>query len=156
MQRLLIALFALMMGVMTAKAEFFWSWWSGHPEEPVNKDVSGCVLGIASETKSIAGAQVSAIYSVADEVKCGCQYAIGYSQADEVRNGAQVALVAKARKAALQFGLICINDEGFLPWFVFFNFSKGCFGPVKSTRSGVSGDALQDILRSARHAPVSA
>ena len=89
------------------------------------------VLGFASEVKSIKGAQVSAIYSIADEVKCGCQYAIGYCQADEVRNGCQVAFVTKARKAALQFGLVCINDEGFLPWFIFFNFSKGCYGEVK-------------------------
>ena len=131
MKKLAVALCAVMMGVMTAKAEFIWSWWAGAPEETVSKDVSGCVLGFASEVATIKGAQVSLFYSKAQEVKAGCQYAFGYCQALSVRNGAQVATVAKARKAALQFGLVCINDEGFLPWFIFFNFSKGCFGPIQ-------------------------
>ena len=131
MKKLAVALCAVLLSTMAAKAEFIWSWWAGSPEAPVTQNVSGCVLGFASEVKSIKGAQVSAIYSIADEVKCGCQYAIGYCQADEVRNGCQVAFVTKARKAALQFGLVCINDEGFLPWFIFFNFSKGCYGEVK-------------------------
>ena len=93
--------------------------------------IAGCVLGFASEVESIKGAQVSLFYSKAKEVKAGCQYAFGYCQALSVRNGAQVATVAKAHKAALQFGLVCINDEGFLPWFIFFNFSKGCFGAIQ-------------------------
>lgn len=131
MKKLAFALCAVMMSVLTAQADFVWSWWAGSPEEIVNKDVSGCVLGFASEVESIKGAQVSVCYSKAKEVKAGCQYAIGYCQANSVRNGAQVATVTKAKKAALQFGLVCINDEGFLPWFVFFNFSKGCFGEVK-------------------------
>ena len=131
MKKIAIALCAVMMGVMTAKAEFIWSWWAGAPEETVSKDVSGCVLGFASEVASVKGAQVSVCYSKAKEVKAGCQYAIGYCQANTVRNGAQVATVTKAQKAALQFGLVCINDEGFLPWFVFFNFSTGCFGATK-------------------------
>ena len=131
MKKLAVALCAVVMGVMTAKAEFIWSWWAGSPEETVSKDVSGCVLGFASEVASIKGAQVSLFYSKAKEVKAGCQYAVGYCQALSVRNGAQVATVAKAHKAALQFGLVCINDEGFLPWFIFFNFSKGCFGAIQ-------------------------
>ena len=115
MKKLVVALCAVLLSTMAAKAEFIWSWWAGAPEAPVSQNVSGCVLGFASEVKSIKGAQVSAIYSIADEV----------------RNGCQVAFVTKARKAALQFGLVCINDEGFLPWFIFFNFSKGCYGEVK-------------------------
>lgn len=131
MKKLVVAFCAVMMGVMAAKAEFVWSWWVGAPEAPVTQDVQGCVLGLASQVKSIEGAQVSVCYSKADEVKAGCQYAFGYCQAISVRNGAQVAFVNKAQKAALQFGLICINDTGFLPVFPFFNFSKGCFGAKK-------------------------
>ncbi|MGN0852241.1 MAG: hypothetical protein ACI4Q3_02565 [Kiritimatiellia bacterium] len=131
MKKLTIALCAVMMGVATARAEFIWSWWAGNPGEVVTKDVSGCVLGFASEAESIKGAQVSLCYSKTKQVKSGCQYAVGYSQAGSVRNGAQVACVCRAKEASLQFGLVCINDTGFLPWFVFFNFSKGCFGPVK-------------------------
>lgn len=131
MKKLAIALCAVTMGMMTAKAEFIWSWWAGSPEETVSKNVTGCVLGFASEVESVRGAQVSLCYSKAKEIKSGCQYAIGYCQAESVRNGAQVATVCKAKEAALQFGLICIDDTGFLPWFVFFNFSKGCFGAEK-------------------------
>ena len=40
----------------------------------------------------------------------------------------QAAFITKARKAALQFGLVCINEGGFLPVFVFFNFDKTMFG----------------------------
>ena len=35
MKKLAVALCAVVMGVMTAKAEFIWSWWAGAPEETV-------------------------------------------------------------------------------------------------------------------------
>ena len=59
------------------------------------------------------------------------QYALGYSQTLELRNGVQMGFVNKAKSASLQFGLICINDTGFLPFFVFFNFDPHMFGALK-------------------------
>jgi hypothetical protein len=43
----------------------------------------------------------------------------------------QFAFVNKAKSSALQLGLVCINDTGFLPAFVFFNFDKKMFGKGK-------------------------
>jgi propionyl-CoA carboxylase beta chain len=48
----------------------------------------------------------------ADKVKAGAQVAFGYCQAGTLRNGVQSAFITKAHKAALQFGLVCINDGG--------------------------------------------
>ena len=97
-----------------------------------DRDVTGCALGVASGCfKSVLGAQVNLLWGKAKEVKAGYQGAIGYCRADTLRNGCQAAVVTSADMAALQFGLICVNKEGFLPVFPFFNFSKKGFGKAK-------------------------
>ena len=121
----MIALCAVMLAVVAAKADFTWSWWT---DSPKIDDAKGCVLGIASDVKSMQkGAQISIVHSKAGDVTSGCQYAIGYSRAAEVRRAVQVGTVTRAQRAALQIGLVCFNENGFLPWFVFFNFSRGCW-----------------------------
>lgn len=128
MKKLMIAA-AILIGVTTAKADFFWStWYDGKAQ---NAEVKGCVLGLASEVKSIKGAQIDLCISKATEVQNGCQYAIGYSRTKTLRNGVQLGFWNNAKSAALQLGLICHNETGFLPWFVFFNFDCKQFGAAK-------------------------
>lgn len=129
MKKLLVAFCVAQLAVMSAKADFFWSWWVDG--ETASKDVSGCVLGLGSTVESIRGAQLDVCISKADTVKSGCQGAIGYSRAKKLYNGCQFAFWNDADNAALQFGLICHNKGGFLPWFVFFNFDKTMFGSRK-------------------------
>lgn len=126
MNKLMIAAFAAVMCAMTAKADFFWSTW--FRKDIKDKDVSGCVLGLASEIKSGLGAEVNVCISKADEFKRGAQVAIGYSRVAKLRNGVQAAFWNEADSAALQFGIVCHNRTGFLPWFPFFNFDKKMFG----------------------------
>ena len=125
MKKLLFVLGALMMATV-ANAGCWWSWWVG--DDKADKDLTGCQIGIASECKKMTGAQVSLLWERADKVN-GAQVSFGYNNARKVMNGPQVAVVNIAREgAALQFGLICINKGGFLPWFIFFNFDKSMFG----------------------------
>ncbi len=131
MKKLMFALGVMAMAAGAAKAEVIWSWWTNAPAENQTKDVSGSALGIASETASIKGAQVSLLFNKTEEVKAGAQVSIGYNEARTVRNGPQVAFVNVADAAALQFGLLCFNKEGFLPFFPFFNFSTKQFGKVQ-------------------------
>lgn len=109
-----------------ANASTVWSWWVG--DKNADKDLKGCQLGIASECKSMSGAQVSLLWQRTEKLKNGAQVAIGYNNAKKVQNGPQCAVVNIADKAALQFGLLCFNKGGFLPFFVFFNFDKTMFG----------------------------
>jgi len=131
MKKLVVALCAVAMGVSVAKADFVWSWWAGVPAENASKDVRGCAMGFASEVASITGAQVSLIYNQTEKVRCGAQVSIAYNSAKTVKNGPQVGFVNVADAAALQFGLLCFNKEGFLPFFPFFNFSTKMFGAVE-------------------------
>ncbi|MBO5642389.1 MAG: hypothetical protein J6S51_00035 [Kiritimatiellae bacterium] len=126
MKKLLVAI-ALVAFASTASADCTWDWWFKNG----SKDITGCALGIASANKSVVGAQVSLCANKAKEVKKGAQVAIGYSEVDTLANGAQAGFITKARKAALQFGLVCFNEGGFLPVFVFFNFDKTMFGAGK-------------------------
>lgn len=125
MKKLLFALCAGIMAVSANAGDCWWSWWVG--DDKADKDLSGCQLGIASECKTITGAQVSLLWERAEKV-LGAQVSGGYNNARKVVNGPQVAVVNIAEHAALQFGLICINKGGFLPWFIFFNFDKSMFG----------------------------
>ena len=125
MKKLLFVLGALMMAT-AANAGCWWSWWVG--DDKTDKDLVGCQLGIAAECKEMKGAQVSLLWNRMKELHNGAQVAWGYNNAEKVQNGAQVAAVNIADHAALQFGLICINKGGFLPWFIFFNFDKSMFG----------------------------
>ncbi|MCQ2389108.1 MAG: hypothetical protein MJ138_05295 [Kiritimatiellae bacterium] len=109
-----------------ANAGCWWSWWVG--DDKTDKDLVGCQLGIASECKTMKGAQVSILWNRMQELHNGAQLACGYNNAKKVQNGPQVAVVNIADKAALQFGLLCFNKGGFLPFFVFFNFDKTMFG----------------------------
>ena len=120
----LLVIFSIIAFASAAKSECTWDWWFKNAD----KDIKGCALGIACENKAVTGAQVSICANKANEVKSGAQVAIGYSQVDMLRNGVQASFIAKARKAALQFGLVCFNEGGFLPVFVFFNFDKTMFG----------------------------
>ena len=99
---------AVMALACAAQADFTWSNWWGAPDLS-NEAKRGC----------------------AKKVTCGCQFAIGYSNVGSLRNGCQLAVVNIADNAALQFGLVCKNKGGFLPWFVFFNFDKTQFGRAK-------------------------
>ncbi len=109
-----------------AHAGCFWSWWVG--DDKTDKDLTGCQLGIASECKTMKGAQVSILWNRMQELHNGAQVAFGYNNAKKVQNGPQVAFVNIAEKSALQLGLLCFNKEGFLPFFVFFNFDTKMFG----------------------------
>ena len=111
--------------------EFAWSWWAGAPAENVDRDLRGCALGIGSEFNSVRGAQVSLCMNKVETFNNGAQVAIGYNRAGKLRNGCQVAFVNSADSAALQFGLLCFNKSGFLPFFVFFNFDKHAFGSAR-------------------------
>lgn len=130
MKKLIVAVMFAFAAAVSANAECVWSWWVGAPEENVSKDVGGCVLGFASEVKSVNGAQVSLLWNKATKIN-GAQVSIAYNKAKTVRNGPQVGFVNSAESAALQFGLLCWNDGGFLPFFVFFNFDTTGFGARK-------------------------
>ncbi len=123
MKKMLILACAMSLG-LAAQAEVSWDWWFNHSSD----DISGCALGIGAANAKVTGAQVALCAAKAQKVKAGAQVSIGYSQVDTLRNGAQAAFITNARKAALQFGLVCINEGGFLPVFVFFNFDKTMFG----------------------------
>ena len=110
MKKILVLASAMFLG-LAAQSAVTWDWWFGN----ASTSNRGCALGLGAANAEITGAQV----------------AIGYSQVDTLRNGVQSAFIAKARKAALQFGLICFNEGGFLPVFVFFNFDKSMFGAEK-------------------------
>lgn len=132
MKKLMIALCAIAMGTMAAKADFLWNWWTTSNEgAPQKTDMRGCSLGIASELGDVSGAQIDVLFNKAKNFRAGAQGAIGYSQVNTLRNGVQFSFVNKAKGASLQLGLVCINDEGFLPFFVFFNFSPKYFGGDK-------------------------
>ena len=124
MKKLMFALCAGIMAV-SANAGCWWSWWVG--DDKADQELRGCQLGIASECKKIRGAQISLLWERAEDV-LGAQVAGGYCNAKKVHNGPQLGVVNIADHAALQFGLICINKGGFLPWFIFFNFDKTMFG----------------------------
>lgn len=120
----LLAVFSIIAFAAVAKADCTWDWWFKNGD----KDIKGCALGLASANNNVTGAQVSLCANKAKDVKSGAQVAIGYSQVDTLRNGVQASFITKARKASLQFGLVCFNEGGFLPVFVFFNFDKTMFG----------------------------
>lgn len=121
----------VMAGVMAlgfaANAGCWWSWWVG--DDKADKDLKGCQLGIACESRTMKGAQVSVLWNRLEGLHNGAQVAFGYNNAAKVQNGPQVAVVNIAREgAALQFGLLNWNPKGFLPFFPFFNFSPKMFG----------------------------
>lgn len=120
----IVLLLGIIAAVASAQADCTWDWWfkNGH------KDIRGCALGLGCANATVKGAQLGLAATRANKVASGVQGAIGYSQTETLRNGAQFAFVTRAKSAALQFGLICINDTGFLPFFVFFNFDKNMFG----------------------------
>jgi len=125
MKKLMIVMTVLSLG-LAACAECTWSWWTGDKNK--DREIKGCQLGLACENKEVQGAQVSIFWNRTKRVQNGAQVSIGYNRANAVQNGPQIAVVNIAEKAALQFGLLCWNDEGFLPFFPFFNFSTKMFG----------------------------
>ena len=134
MKKLMIALSAIVLGITSANAgDFLWNWWTtSNVDKPQKTEMKGCSLGIASELKSVQGAQIDILFNKSENVKAGVQAALGATFAGESRSGVQGSLfVNKAKGSALQLGLICVNDTGFLPVFVFFNFTPGYFKPAK-------------------------
>ena len=127
---MMIAAAVAMMAAAPARAECVWSWWTSSPAENATKDVSGCALGFASQVASVSGAQVSICMNLCEKVN-GAQVTFGYNRAGTVWNGPQVGFWNAADGAALQFGLLNFNKEGFLPFFPFFNMSKKYFGSPK-------------------------
>ena len=111
MRKLMVALGVVMLGISAARAEFFWSWWDR--EDIRDAKVKGCVLGLSSKV---------------DAIKAGVQGDLIISRAKEIRNGAQIGFFNQADSASLQFGLLCFNKTGFLPFCVFFNMDKSMFG----------------------------
>ena len=108
--------------------ECVWSWWSGAPRSNLEKDLRGCSIGIGSGFRSVRGAQISLCMNTVEHMTAGAQVAFGYNRATRLNNGCQVACVNVSDSAALQFGLLCFNKNGFLPFFVLFNFDKRAFG----------------------------
>ena len=133
MKKLIVALSAVVLGVVSANAgDFIWNWWTtSNADKPQKTYMKGCSLGVASELKEAHGAQLDVLFNKNESFSSGVQGAFGYSQTLELRNGVQCAFVNKAKSASLQLGLICINDTGFLPFFVFFNFDPHMFGGAK-------------------------
>ena len=132
MKKLMIALSAVVLGVTSANADFLWNWWTtSNADKPQKTEMKGCSLGVASQLGSVKGAQLDILFNKNEKFNSGAQGAFGYCQSAELRNGVQCGFVNKAKSASLQLGLICINDTGFLPFFVFFNFDKHMFGSVK-------------------------
>ncbi|MBP5320656.1 MAG: hypothetical protein J6334_06680 [Kiritimatiellae bacterium] len=132
MRKMLLGLLCLFTVTFFAQAKesdgCLWSWWIGAPAEYQSRDISGCVLGFGSGVKSISGSQVTVCANTADAVHSGAQVSFGYNRATTLRNGCQVGFVNVSDSAALQFGLLCFNRNGFLPFFPFFNFDKTAFG----------------------------
>ncbi len=126
MKKMMFALCAALMG-LSASAEWWWTWF----EERADKDVRGCELGLFTKSRNVSGAQVALCSNKAEDVAAGAQVAIGYSRVNTLRNGVQTSLFNRAKSSALQIGLICVNETGFLPVFVFFNFDKAQFGGKK-------------------------
>ena len=132
MKKLMIVACAAVLGASAANADFIWNWWTtSNAGKPQKSEMKGCSLGIASELKNVKGAQIDLLFNKSKSFKSGAQGAIGDSQTETLRNGVQMAFVNKAKSSALQLGLVCINDTGFLPAFVFFNFDKKMFGKGK-------------------------
>ena len=107
-----------------------WSWWSGAPEANLQRDFRGCALGLGSGFRSVRGAQISLCMNTVEHLKGGAQVSLAYNRATKLNNGCQIACVNVSDAAALQFGLLCFNKGGFLPFFVLFNFDTKAFGRV--------------------------
>ncbi len=126
MKKMMMAFCAALIG-LSASAECWWTWF----EERADKNVHGCELGLFTKSQEVSGAQVSICSNKADDFVSGAQVSFGYSRVKTLRNGVQTALFNRAHSSALQIGLICVNETGFLPVFVFFNFDKAQFGGKK-------------------------
>ena len=126
MKKMMIALCVALMG-FSASAGWWWTWF----EERGDKDIRGCELGLFTKSRKVSGAQVSIYSNKAEDVASGAQVSIGYSRAKSLRNGVQTALFNRAKSSSLQIGLICVNETGFLPVFIFFNFDGNQFGGKK-------------------------
>ena len=126
MKKMVVTLCAALIG-LSATAECRWTWF----EENADKDIHGCELGLFTKSRKVNGAQVSICSNKADDVEAGAQVSFGYSRVKTLRNGVQTALFNRAHSSALQIGLICVNETGFLPVFIFFNFDGKQFGGKK-------------------------
>ena len=126
----LMFLFAAAAFAGAVQADCTWSWWLGDNHSA--SDVNGCALGLGIERRAVKGAELAICCGKAEKVASGVLGAIGYSETKTLANGAQFAFVNMADSAALQFGLLCFNKTGFLPFFVFFNFDSRQFGSKAS------------------------
>ena len=104
-----------------AQADVAWDWWCGNGLK--NPTVH---LGIACKALTVKAAEVSLLYNATPIVRSGAQVCIGYNDSTDVK-WVQAALVNRAKSAKVQVGLLNFNENGFLPFFPFFNLDKSLF-----------------------------
>jgi hypothetical protein len=74
----------------------------------------------------VKAAEVSRCYNATPLVRSGAQVCLGFNDSEKV-SWVQVALVNRAKSSKVQVGLLNFNDNGFLPFFPFFNLDKSLF-----------------------------
>ncbi|MBQ2346485.1 MAG: hypothetical protein II391_03945, partial [Kiritimatiellae bacterium] len=83
-------------------------------------------LGIGCKALTVKAAEVSLFYNATPLVRSGAQVCLGFNDSEKV-SWVQVALVNRAKSSKVQVGLLNFNDNGFLPFFPFFNLDKSLF-----------------------------
>ena len=117
----LMVVVAVAMEAVFAKADVAWDWWCGNGLK--NPTVH---LGIGCKALTVKAAEVSLFYTATPLVRSGAQVCLGFNDSEKV-SWVQVALVNRATSAKVQVGLLNFNDNGFLPFFPFFNLDKSLF-----------------------------
>ena len=117
----LVVVAAVAMAAVFAKADVAWDWWCGNGLK--NPDVH---LGIACKALTVKAAEVSLLFNQTPIIRSGAQVSLLFNDAEKV-SWVQAALVNKASSAKVQVGLLNFNDNGFLPFFPFFNLDKSLF-----------------------------
>ena len=120
MRRLLGAV-VIALAASCANADVAWDWWCGNGLK--NPTVH---LGIACKALTVKAAEVSLLFNMTPVIRSGAQVSLAYNDATDVK-WVQVALVNRAKSAKVQAGLLNFNDNGFLPFFPFFNLDKSLF-----------------------------
>lgn len=117
----LMVVAAVAMAAVFAKADVAWDWWCGNGLR--NPTVH---LGIGCKALTVKAAEVSLFYNATPLVRSGAQVCLGFNDSEKV-SWVQVALVNRAKSSKVQVGLLNFNDNGFLPFFPFFNLDKSLF-----------------------------
>ena len=120
MKKLMIVV-AVALSAAFAQADVAWDWWCGNGLK--NPDVH---LGIACKALTVKAAEVSLLFNKTPVIRSGAQVSLAYNDATSV-SWVQAALVNRAKSAKIQVGLLNFNENGFLPFFPFFNLDKSLF-----------------------------